>query len=370
MRLVMPRRHSSEEATIHRHEASKFMISNLADAYVPVGNSERRPLGRGVRLTLLTAILFVGYTVVVKDIKTLSTVAPWGEDPYDAFFSLAIFFVAAVTVISAVRLALCRTSEPLPLARVIYLVRGCRVALVTMFATLAAGWTSVAAAGFALRSSTARYLVVGLAVETALAVLSALALRRAPSRLAINSGQGLPPSDWLDDLGDLATRYLAHDGLGAMLASRITRVTDPLATLIRRHPFTTASTLALGFGAFIALGAALEGDPPILLLLLGAIGMGAMLAFLVTIGSYLGLVRASTQSRSRRPFVYGLLAAAGSLPIAVAFRDYLWWIVGSNAADARLEALAELLAVVALASFSAVSLAEWLISVQRDKWRR
>lgn len=324
-----------------------------------VGDLRRPLIGRGVALTLLAAMLFVGFSVGVKDIRFLSAAAPWGEDPYDAFFSLAMFFVAIVAVICTVRMLLCRRSEPLPIVRIIDLVRGCRVILVSIFVTLAAGWMSVALAGSALASPTVDLLAAGLAIDTLIALLAAVVLWVSARGFDYSMASPSASQDWLSDAIDLGMRIGDRLGPGSALGLRLVRAADQtLVVAIRRHRLIAALVVALSFGAFVGLGASIEQDPPILVFLIVAIGTGAMLAFLTIVGTYLGLVRGASMSRRPSAIIRAAIAAAASLPVAVAFRDALWWIVGSNAVDARLEQLAALLTAIAAGTFALTLLVE------------
>jgi hypothetical protein len=330
-----------------------------AHAQIAVADPRRPLLGRGVALTLLAAIFFVGFTVGVKDIKFLSAAAPWGEDPYDAFFSFAIFFVGIVALICTVRVLLCRTSEPLPIVRIIDLIRGCRVILGSIFVTLAAGWISVALGSSALASPTVDFLAAGLAIDTLIALVAAVALWVSTRGLDYSMASASSSQDWLTDAVDLGMRIGDRLGMGGALGPRPVRALDQtLVAAIRRHRLIAALVVALSFGAFAGLGASIEQDPPVLVLLIVAIGTGAMLAFLAIVGTYLGLARTASTSRRPTAIIRAAIAAASSLPVAVAFRDGLWWIVGSNAADARLEQLAALLAAVAAATFALTLLVE------------
>jgi hypothetical protein len=323
-----------------------------ANQYIPIGDPRRAQLGRGVALTLLAAILFVGSTVGVKDVRFLSAAAPWGEDPYDAFFSFAIFFVGLVAVICIVRYVLCRRSEPLPIVRIVDLVHGCRVILVSTLVTLATGWISLALSPSALASPTVALLTAVLAIETLMTVSAAVGLWMGTRDLALATPGPYATEDWFTDAVDLGTRLADRSRVGRTLGLRLVRAADQrLVVAIRRHRLRAALVLALAFGAFIGLGAGIEQDPPLLVALLVLIGAGGMLAFLVTVGSYLGLARGPSRYERPTVVVRAAILAAASLPVVVAFRDGLWWIVGSNPSDARLEQLAALLTTGAAATF-------------------
>jgi hypothetical protein len=318
------------------------------------GDPRRAPLGRAIFLTLGTGIAFVLATVAVKDVRVLSAAAPWGEDPYDAFYSFAIFFVAAIAFVNAVRVLLCRRVEPLPIERVDGLIRGSRVMLATMVGTIVAGWTGVAVGSGALASPLARVLVIGLAIITLLVAAATRALWVSSKPFVGLAVERRTSPDWLDDLTTLGLRFSGRrETSTSRRAALVLAVGRRFLPVVRRHPFGAASLIALTFGSLIGLGAALEEEPLLLVLVLTVVGAAAMLGFLVAVGSYLRLVRPAAASTGRPTWLAPVLAAAISAPITVAFRDGLWWLIGSNPEDARLEQLAGLLAVVAVLSCTA-----------------
>lgn len=325
---------------------------------IDAGDARRQPLGGSIGFTLLVALAFVTGVVVVKDVRPLSVAAPWGEDPYDAFFSFAIFFVGGVALITFVRVLLCRRDEALTSGSLRAVVRGCLVMLVTMTVTLAAGWASVApiVAVATVGSVTALQgiLIAGLTASTVLVSAAAIALWRTTRMLDL-VGDGDAGQDWIADALVLSTYASRRLGPAEALARKVIgTIEGGLAPAMRRHRIVAASLAAAAFGAFVAVGAALEQDPPTLVLIILAVGAGAMLAFLVTIGSYLDLLSATGPSGRPAALVHAAIGAAVALPLAVAFRDGLWWLVGSNAADARLQQLAGLLAISAVVGFLVV----------------
>jgi hypothetical protein len=344
-------------------------MTSLADGseYLRVGDPQRVLIGRSIQLTLLVAILFVGFAVAVKDIRALSAVAPWSEDPYDAFFSFAPFFVGLLAALSVVRLLLCRRVEPLPVARVIDLIRSCQVILGSVLVSLGAGWVSVGFSASGSSSATRVFLVVGLAIETTTAVVAATVLWTTTTELASIGPRPTGGADWLTDAMILGERLSSRLGPGREVVRRGLHLIDrTLVVGVRRSPFVAALVASLAFGTFVGLGAILEQDPAILVVLLVSIGTGGMLAFLVTAGSYIGLVRGSSPGvRLPRPLAHATLAAAASLPVAVAFRDSLWWIIGTATVNARLDQLAELLAAVAVATFLVVLIGEMIVRRRR-----
>lgn len=332
--------------------------SVTANAF-PVGDPRRRALGRATYLALLVGTLFVGFTVWVKDNRSLSEFAPWAEDPYDAFFSFGIFFVALVAGISLVRVRLSRESEPLPISRVLGLVRGSKVILGTIIVTFGAAWVSVLVTPPSrVWTAPTSQLVVFLMFETILAGVAVVALLKAAGPFGKLGELQVKTSgpDWLDDAMTLAAFAARRMGPAAPLGGRLVGAGDRLlVTRIRRHRLRAAFVLAGGFGAFFATGAALEGDPGLLVLLVGIIGAGAIFAFVVAAGSYLQIVRGrpseATVATSRRPLILAAVAASANVPVALAFRDSLWWLVGSTADEADISQLAALLGLVGLATF-------------------
>ena len=76
-----------------------------------------------------------------------------------------------------------------------------------------------------------------------------------------------------------------------------------------------------------------------------------MFVFLVAAGSYLGLVRPSVRIRGiHRRLLDATLVGTASVPITLAFRDSLWWLVGSSTERAGLADLDLLLAIVAVSA--------------------
>jgi hypothetical protein len=291
---------------------------------------------------VIASVLFVAFAVTVKDVRQLADQAPWGEDPYDALFSFAIFFVPAILGLLLLRLPLCRASESIPVSRVIDVVRACRLSVGIVLGTLVAGWMSVAASISVGTSPTARLLIAGLGLESRLSLGAARSM---------GNRQG---PDWLADASALATQLASRLGAESSSPRRQVAVAGrTIEAAVRSSPFKAALVAALAFGAFVALGALFEGDPPILGLLLGVVGTGGMLAFLVTAGTYLGLVR--THERSRRlpdgPISRAAFVSVATLPVTVAFRDSLWWLAGSNPDAARTPELAGLLGLVAVTIF-------------------
>lgn len=129
------------------------MQASLAPAFLPVADARRPRIGRAVLGVLLAAGLFELFAVGVKELRLLGDHAPWMDDPYDVVTAFAMFFLPIVGAFSAVRLALCRRLEPLPVSRIIDLVHGCVVLLVIATSSpprrtgLRSSWAPIASRG-------------------------------------------------------------------------------------------------------------------------------------------------------------------------------------------------------------------------------
>ena len=337
-------------------------VASVPARVLAPGDPRRRPLGRAVGLSFAAAVLFVVSCVAVKDVKTFSAAAPWSEDPYDAFVSFAMFFVAGILAVNGVRTWLCRRAEPLPTSRVEGIVRGFRVITIVSLTTLGAAWVSVLLRPAGSPASSLVYgLIAGLALNTALTVAGLVTLAVADRRLERRSSDDV--TDFLGDLVVAARRAATVlPGEGGRVARLVDAIDARLVPAVRRRRTGAAVSLAAGFGLIVGVGALVEGDPPVLAGLMATIGTGGMLAFLVVVGSYLRLVRPEGPPVHRPTFLVPAVAAAMSLPVAVAFRDGLWWIVGSTADTAGITDLARLLAILAATTFGVAAVA---ITVRR-----
>lgn len=321
-----------------------------------VGDPRRRAIGRGIRMSLIVGALFCVVSVGVKDYKPLTDFAPWAEDPYDAFVSFGMFFVAMVAGLSLLRLPACRANEPLPISRAAGMLRAATILLATTIITFGASWISVASAGRPDHwdpKTTA--LIAVLALETVIAIAAARSLVLASRGIADLNDRAAGP-DWVDDLVLVADRASRRFGAASPLVARLVAFGDQVvASSLRTHSGRGAIILSASLGVFFAVGALLEGDPALLAVLIGLIGTAGTFAFASAAGAYLGLVASGTSPRSktspRSSFVLAAIVMSASVTIALAFRDSLWWLIGSDATDAKLPELAALLGLVAIASF-------------------
>ena len=60
------------------------------------------------------------------------------------------------------------------------------------------------------------------------------------------------------------------------------------------------------------------------------------------------------------------VAGAAAVPIALAFRDSLWWTIGSRPSNAGVESLAVLVGLAGIATFAVALTAETLLRVHAE----
>ena len=315
---------------------------------------------------MLVAGLFEAFALGVKEFRPLGDHAPWMDDPYDVVTSFAIFFIPIVGAFSAVRLVLCRRFEPLPISRVIDLLHGCVVLLVVALATAASDWIAVVVgADRGSWTSVTPALVGGLGLVTIVALLAAGAVVTETRRLPPLDRTDLAAPDWLGDATLIGGRVSGRLGPLEPIASGIVRVVDrQLWPWVRRCPITAAVVAAAAFAALFGVGSLREGYSPSLISFVLVVAWCGMFVLLVASGSYLGLVRTSVGLRGvRRRLLDAALVGSASVPIALAFRDSLWWLVGSSTELASLADLDMLLAIVAVSSAGAVLVIETIGNV-------
>ena len=349
--------------------------ASLPPAALAIGDPRRRVIGRAVLGMLLTSGLFVACVYTAKEVTALNLHSPWEADPYDVATSFVIFFVPLVAGSSLLRLPLCRRNQPLPVHRVLDLLRAGRVALAAIAVTLTSDWIS-----FGLRGNRSAWtgitalLIIALALLTALAAWASLRLRRAFTAAAEPAaastleaadaapGPGTAGPDWLADVLTVAGLACGRRGpLGAGCACAVRWLDERAAPMIRRHPLAAATLASVSFGAIIAAGQAVgEGYNGPAALLFFAVAACGMYAFIATVGSYLGLIRSDRPARgTRRRLIDSAVLACATVPVALAFRDGLLRIAGSSP-DATLARVTLLLLLAATAAFAVTFTAESL----------
>ena len=311
---------------------------SVASTYVmPVGDLRRPLIGRVAFGTLLASAIFFVFTAT-KQSSPVYVHAPWVNDPYDTVFSFTMFFVPLLAATVLVQLSLCRKSEPLPTGRVVTILRGCRIALAAMAIELLSAWVSVAAGANRSRWTAATTVLIALlilcSVVTGKVILDAV---RAPHLPSPDSGQEVQESDWLADLVSVAQREshwlgpLRHPGLSVLDWTDRT-----VLTKVRRHPVGASAVTGAAFAVTVFGWQAIrEGYLLSVTSLEMGLGFCGMFAFLVLVGDYLGIVRSSTRlyGVQRRALDAGVAASIVAIA-TLAFRDTLWWIVGSTATTA------------------------------------
>jgi len=348
-----------------------------------VGDPRRPSIGRAIVWSVALGVVFTIVAWVTKEVPTIVRDAPWAEDPYDAFVSFALFFVPLVTVLAAARLPLCRRDQPLPGERVAGLVRAARLIVILIAATLAAEWVSVVAGpGRASWTTTMTILIATLAGFTALTAGIALMVWRIPGADGVAASaarrDGSPPivvaarpdpssADWLADLRLVADLVASRLGPAATTLHRVIGSVDAtIGAAVRRHPLGAAAVTSIAFGVALALAAAREEGPgPVMGLFLG-VGSAGMFAFLAIAGSYLRVV-ARTKPLTTWTHRLADSAAAGCLavPLALAFRDGAWGLIGVDAVTAGIADLSGLVVASGIATFVAVLSIETALRTHR-----
>ncbi|HET7490039.1 MAG TPA: hypothetical protein VFJ85_19100 [Acidimicrobiales bacterium] len=314
---------------------------------LPPGHPARAVTGRAVALALAVGAAFVALAGAGKELPALYGREPWQDDPYDALVSLALWCGPLLLVLCGPRLALCRRRRPLPVRRAADLVRTAGVLTGLAGVTEAAAWVSVAAGAHRAEwSGTTAAEVGALAALTAATVAAGRALWRAGR--ALPAAAGAQP-DWLADALTLARRESARLGsLGERALVLLGWADRWPAALVRRHPLLAAGAFAAAFGVAVDTPqVVLEGYRPALALLFFAVSACSVFAFLALAGSYLHLVEGRPGAPAPAPAA--AVAACACVPLAVAFRDSLWWVVGADGRSAGLAQLAVLAAAAAAA---------------------
>jgi hypothetical protein len=249
------------------------------------------------------------------------------------------------------------------IGRVVAILRGCRVAVSAIVVELITAWAAVG--GGANRS---QWTTGATGVLVALLILATIVtgnvivdLRRAPRLRRPDNAHG---ADWLADVVTVARRESRRLGPlhrpGLIVLAWVDRT---LVSEVRRHPLVAAAIASGVFGVTVfGYQGAREGYALSVTMLAMCLGTCGMFAFLVLAGSYLGVIHSSTplygvQRRAVDAAVGGCIAAVASL----AFRDSLWWIVGSNASAAGPAQFAALVGSAALFAFVGVFAVEALL---------
>jgi hypothetical protein len=338
-----------------------------AASELPIGDPARRTIGRAVLASLIAAVAFLAFSWLGKELRALYVHEPWQDDPYDAVVSASFWLVPSLVGLGALRVALCRRSAPLPLRRALVVVRVGRLLAGAVLLTLGGDWAAVAL-GVHRRdwTATTTVLAVLLAVATALGLVAAREVRRAGRELRRRPSAPSQP-DWLADALALAERETIRLGPwrdGALTGLRW--LDTRLVARIRRHPLLAALAVSLAGGVVVSAPQVLsEGYAPAMALFYVGVTASGMFAFLAIAGAHLRLVG----RREAGGAVRALVVACTSVPLTVAFRGALWWLVGAENRDASLAQLAVLLLLVAASTGVLTLAAEWVLAALRRSRR-
>ena len=322
------------------------------------GDPRRAAIGKAAFSTLSTAIAFFVFTVPTKQVKPVYDHAPWLNDPYDTLYSFAMFLVPLATAFFLVQVSLCRKVEVLPAERARSVLRGCRVAAIVITATLASCWVSVAAGANKAEwnDSTTAALVAGLTVVTVLDINSVVMLVRAPRLGRSGASQSEATDDWLGDAILVARRESRWFGpFRSHVTSVIALCDRTVITRLRQHPILGAALASLAFGTGVGLNQGIREGYFLAstLLTVGLLTCG-MFAFLMLAGSYLGVVRSGAQlAGAPRRLIDATVVACVAALVALAFRNSLWWVIGTNATSAGNGEFAGLLGIAVAVAFAA-----------------
>lgn len=323
------------------------------------GDPHGRSTGRAVLGALLLAAVFSGFVWVAKGVPALYLREPWQDDPYDALVSFELVALPLLVGLCAVRL-LSRRLDPQRLARrELDLLRAGRVLVALVALTVVSEWVSVVKGDH--RSDwdgVTLALLVVLGCLTAVTFLTGWWVGRALSTVQRNGPVEAQP-DWLADLTGLAVAGAARLGPGQASALQAVRLADRLVgASVRRHPLAAAAACAV-------LLACVADAPQVVLeryrvdfaaYFVGVTACG-LFAYLAVVGAHVRFVQPEGR---RRLLAYVAVTGCAGVGVAAAFRDSLWWLVGTDSRHAGLRALLLLTAVVVVATTVPVAGAVWV----------
>jgi len=315
---------------------------------VAVGDPARPVVGRALLTVTGLGVLVFAYVWLSKEIPDLYVQEPWREDPYDALISFMFAALPLLVAAAAVRLRLCRRRAPLPIRRVLDLLRLCWLLIAAMAVTVATEWIAVLVVRGSYPSAGPVVAFVGLlAVLTAAVAWGARLLRAASLAMRLQDPPAQP--DWLADAVTLADRELARFGRRVQpLAHLLGWVDRSVVARVRRHPVVSAGVFAIGFSlAADSPQIVLEGYHPIFAAWFLFVSSCSFFAFTLAAGRYLPLIE--LRRRSVPAVHLALFAAALTVPLVASFRAPLSWSVGATAATLDLDRLIALTLLWALA---------------------
>lgn len=341
-------------------------------ALLPVGDYRRPRIARALLLAVGACCLLLVFLFVAKQVAGLYAHTPWMDDPYDTFVSFSEFFVPVVVILVWLRMLSCRRNLPLPTKRVRDLFRGVWIALGAGAVTLAMEWASVVLHDNAgAWNGVTGGLVAVLGVATA-AVGVAFIVGVRTVRLLDRPDTTPEESDWFGDVLFVLSRRASWLGPFSTSWLRLLAWTDlQVIERVRRHPLVAAGALACAFGLAVAGSQAIEEGLPsnlaVPLLFFGVTWCG-MYVFIVLGGAYLGVVSHGPRSRGLlRRLTDAFVVACAAVPLALAFRGSMNWLVNTGNARGGPEPLIQLLLIVGIMTFIIVIAAESLWTRVRSR---
>ncbi|MGH7693108.1 MAG: hypothetical protein ACREOA_10405 [Candidatus Dormibacteria bacterium] len=338
---------------------------------LPVDDPRRLPIRRAVFGTLWAVAFFVPLTAT-KAVPSVYHHAPWLNDPYDVVISFTMFFVPLAAACLAVQVLLCVRSEALSVRRVGAILRASRVIVFAAAIEIVTDWVALGlGANRAAWTGAQTGLEVSLlALATATTAIACLFLVRAPR---LPGGMSRPQqgevTDWLGDAVILARRESRRLGSYAHLAIRLVEWSEEaVLPRMRRHPVWTAAGASAAFSLTVLGWQAYREDYLTSVALIAiCLGFCGMFAFTMGAGSYFGLIASTRPSCGiERRGIDASVVGCGAAILALAFRKFLWPIVGSDSSSAGPSQFALLVGGAVLLSFAATLLLETVTRSHRQ----
>ena len=314
---------------------------------LPVGLPNRQRMGRAIVASLATGAVFVLFDLLSVQDKAVQFHSPWDNDPFDSFMTFGAIFVPILMIALLGRTQLCRAAQPLPVRRVADLLRAGKLLLVFTFIIASADWVAVItrqrSTSWGLSTAV---LIACLGLLSLCVGVAAVVMRRASTVPELSNVSSNGP-DWLDDALEVAHWRVELLGPLAPAATRLIDAVDgeffaQSPRGLRRYPLRWAVGVSLVWGIVTAFGLTI-GENAVAdgryIILASSVTGGSMFGFLVLGGRYLRFLR--PQQKPPHPvLLVSLLCSAVSVPVTVAFRGNLSWIVtgvfGSASGTGRL----------------------------------
>jgi hypothetical protein len=325
----------------------------VLETHLAVGDATRERAGRVILISLVLTTAFLAVTWWSKETPALDLHQPWQDDPYDVVVSLDLAVLPVLVSIAVLRIQLCRRFSPLPVRRLLDLLRVGEAAVGVCLVTESTEWVAVLLGPHrdAWTEATMWQIASLLALTGAMVVVGTMLTRM--TSIVRHAGRAESQPDWLADAVDLgrrASRSLGRRSAGALAA--LQWIDRRVLPRIRRHPMASAAVLAGVLALpFVIAKAVREGYPPPLLLLSFALPAAGLFAFVVLVGRFLRVVASGEGGPTGG--ARAVLAACILGPLVFAFHDMLLphpsalglnaLLFGGAAAGASLSAVAQLI---------------------------